>query len=146
MNQLFNIFANFTEMVCVRCGAEFLVAAVLITFLKEGKAALKFAGAGLAFLLFGLATPGMWNSLIWLLSGSSGLSSSTAGVLAFICGLVSLLSGAAALGLLYLPVYIAKRRGKPNFNWIIGLSAAGLLFPFVWAIAIFLAYKKGKAV
>jgi len=139
-----NICANTTEILGVRNGAMFIVASLLLVFLKEWKASRNWFLLGFGTLILGLGTP---NILNWMIpkpdpaAGESGLI-----LIPVVVGAVmALVALVVSLGVLYVPVYIAKRRGKERLDWIIGLSGFSIIIALLWSISLFLAYKPVKA-
>src|ERR1700676_5102087 len=98
----------------------FLIAAALIAYLKQWKLSRNYFLIGLGTLIFGLSLP---VALTWLIAQNHSTDADyLIGFLAILTVVLSLVSAVVSLGLLYLPVHIAKNRQKP-LGWIIGLSA-----------------------
>ncbi len=139
---LFNICANLTEIVGIRYGIVFIITAVLIAFLKQWKVARNYLLLGIATTFCALAAPGFLNWLVACVRDAHAdylLLPLTILIAIFTLAIIII-----ALALLYLPLYIAKKHQKLKRGWIIGLSIFSILIPFLWSIAVFLAYKPDK--
>ncbi len=144
LEALFNICANGLEIVGIRYGIVFIITAVLIAFLKQWKVARNYLLLGVGTTICGLAAPGFLN---WIAASIHDANAEYLyGPFAILCVIFTFGVAIVSLGLLYLPVHIARKHQKQKLGWIIGLTAFSLLIPFLWSIAVFLAYKPDKAV
>lgn len=138
IESLLNICANLNELAAIRIGASLFFAAVLVAFMRKGILVLKYGGSALLAFIIGLASPGIISLCMCLLRDAKNEPALMA--LSIACAMVAIVLIMVAFALLYLPVYIGKKRGR-NLSWIIGLSAFSILFPPLWAVSVFLAHK-----
>jgi len=139
---ILNICANLTEIVGVRYGVGFIVAAALIAFIKKWRVARNYLLIAIGSLMCGFAMPGAMNWAVATIRDAQAQDLLL--LLAVLCGVIALAVLVVGIGLLYLPVHIAKKRQKKRIGWIIGLSALSILFGILWSIALFLAHRDDK--
>lgn len=139
-----NICANGTEIVCIKYGAGFILAGILILFIRKWGFAFECMVRGILVVVAGLATPGIVNLIMTSLVDAH--LQSLLWVFGAACATLAFAVAIAFFAMLWYPGYMARKRGKENINAIIALSAFSILIPFLWSIALFLAYKKDRKV
>src|SRR5579884_3162902 len=120
IDAMLNIILGIIEADALGYGVNLVIASALISSLHEGKVASKYFIFGLGLFVLGITAPGF---ITWLLSLVPIDVQQADRLLIAVVSLIAIPSG---LGLLYLPVHIAKKRSKKQLKWIYGLTILGI--------------------